>query len=173
MKHLLQFAFATVLVAGAASQLAVKLDGLPRAPADATAAAVAEAPTPAAYTGGVLSGPRGRNGHFHVEGTVSGRRVSLLVDTGASVVVLRHEDAARLGIYPKPRDFTARMSTANGVVEAAPVRLTALDLGPLIVRDVAAVVMPEGKLAESLLGMSFLSRLRRFEFRTGQLVLEQ
>jgi aspartyl protease family protein len=117
--------------------------------------------------------PRDRNGHFSVTAGIGGRRVDFLVDTGASVIALTKQDADRLGIKPDPRDFTAQMQTANGIVRAAKVRLAAVDIGPLTVHDVTAVVMPQGALAQNLLGMSFLSRLRRFEFRTGQLVMEQ
>jgi aspartyl protease family protein len=42
-----------------------------------------------------------------------------------------------------------------------------------MVRDVPAVVMPDGALSENLLGMSFLSRLRHFEYSEGKMVLEQ
>ena len=45
-----------------------------------------------------------------------------MVDTGASVVALRERDAGRLGIFPTPRDYTGRSSTANGIVRVAPVR---------------------------------------------------
>lgn len=120
-----------------------------------------------------LAVPRARNGHFSVTASIGGRRVDFLVDTGASVIALTRTDADRLGITPAPRDYSVQMQTANGIVRAAPVRLAAVDIGPLTVHDVTAVVMPQGALSQNLLGMSFLSRLRRFEFRTGQLVLEQ
>jgi aspartyl protease family protein len=122
----------------------------------------------------MLAVPRGGNGQFQVDAMIGGHSVPFLVDTGASLVVLTAEDAARLGIHPSASDRVARMQTANGVVDARRVRLAEIDLGPLTVQDVEAVVMPSGRrLGANLLGMSFLSRLRRFEFRTGQLVLEQ
>jgi aspartyl protease family protein len=63
--------------------------------------------------------------------------------------------------------------TANGSVRAAPALLDKVEVGDLIVRDVAAVILPDGALSDNLLGLSFLSRLRRFEYSDGRLVLEQ
>jgi aspartyl protease family protein len=115
---------------------------------------------------------RGDNGLFSVEGTVDGRRMDFLVDTGASVIALREGDAARLGIHPVEREYTARVSTANGVVRAAPIELNRVEIGSLTVRNVAALVLPDEALSQNLLGMSFLSRVR-WEHRNGRLVLEQ
>jgi aspartyl protease family protein len=96
-----------------------------------------------------------------------------MVDTGASVIALTASAAATLGIHPTQRDFAAEVRTANGAVRAAPVRLDMVEIGDLVVRDVAAVVLPDEALSENLLGLSFLSRLRRFEYSDGKLVLEQ
>ena len=117
--------------------------------------------------------PRGRDGHFGVDAVIGGRQVPFLVDTGATIVALTAEDAARLGIRPSNRDRIVNMSTANGTVPARMVRLAAINVGPLVVQDVDAAVMPKGALGQNLLGMSFLSRLTRYEFRSGQLVMEQ
>jgi len=65
------------------------------------------------------------------------------------------------------------ISTANGTVRAAPTTLDMIEVGDIMVRDVAAVVMPNGALSDNLLGLSFLSRLRHFEFSDGKMVLEQ
>ena len=96
-----------------------------------------------------------------------------MVDTGASVVALRSGDAARLGVRPMPSDFTALVRTANGVVKAAPAHLDSIEIDVSRVRDVQAIVLPDEALSQNLLGMSFLSRLHRYEFASGQLVLEQ
>ena len=71
------------------------------------------------------------------------------------------------------RDYTGRSSTANGIVKVAPVRLPSLEVNGIRVYDVAAVVIPDESLSVNLLGMSFLSRLRRFEMANGRLVMEQ
>ncbi len=105
----------------------------------------------------------GRNGHFEVEGHIDGRRMDFMVDTGASLVALTARDAAMLGIHPAERDYVATVKTANGVVHAAPVKLGLVEIDDLSLRNVAAMVMPEGALSDNLLGLSFLSRLHRFE----------
>jgi len=115
---------------------------------------------------------RGANGHFNVEAEVDGRRMNFLIDTGASVIALRESDAARLGIHPARREYTAQVSTANGVVRAAPAELNRVEVGSLTVRNVQALVLPDEVLGQNLLGMSFLSRVR-WEHRDGRLVLEQ
>jgi len=115
---------------------------------------------------------RSRDGHFHTEAVVDGRRISFLIDTGASLIALRERDAARLGIHPAWRDYSARVSTANGTVRAARVELNRVEVGGMVVRDVKALVLPDEALGQNLLGMSFLSRLR-WQQRDGKLVLEQ
>jgi aspartyl protease family protein len=115
----------------------------------------------------------GNGGHFRVAGRIDGRRVNFMVDTGASVIALTARDAATLGIHPVERDYAAMVRTANGAMRVAPVELGMVEIDDLEVHNVAAVVLPPGVLNESLLGLSFLSRLRRFEYADGKLVLEQ
>jgi aspartyl protease family protein len=98
--------------------------------------------------------------------------MEFMIDTGASVIALRQQDAARLGIRPAQRDFTARVTTANGVVFAAPAELASVELGGILVHNVAAVVLPDEALAQNLLGMSFLSRIH-WQYQGGRLILEQ
>ena len=95
----------------------------------------------------------------------------MLVDTGATTVALTYEDAASAGIRPFPGDFTRRVSTANGSVAVAPVRLREVRIGDLTVRDVDAVVVPSGRLGTSLLGMSFLRHLGGFDIADNRLTL--
>ena len=111
-------------------------------------------------------------GHFVVHPTLDGRRIRMLVDTGASLIALSHEDARLVGLNPAPRDYTRRIATANGVVEAAPVRFSEVKVGGIAVRGVDALVLPPGRLGTSLLGMSFLKRLGGFEVTQGRLVLK-
>jgi aspartyl protease family protein len=115
----------------------------------------------------------GSGGHFRVAGRVDGRRVNFMVDTGASVIALTQRDAATLGIRPANHDYVAMVKTANGAMRVAPVELGTVEIDDLEVHNVAAVVLPPGVLNENLLGLSFLSRLRRFEYTDGKLVLEQ
>ena len=117
--------------------------------------------------------PPSGNGHFQVEGRVDGRRLNFMVDTGASVIALTERDAAMLGIHPTAQDYRALVKTANGTVRAAPVELNMVEIDDLVVRNVAAMVLPDSALSDNLLGLSFLQRLRRFEYADGKLVLEQ
>ena len=116
---------------------------------------------------------RDSRGHFQTEGRVEGRRLGFMVDTGASVIALNESSAAQIGVRPRPSDYTANVSTANGSIKAARTRLAMVDIGGLVVRDVDALVLPDAALSENLLGMSYLSKLRRFEVASGKLVMEQ
>jgi aspartyl protease family protein len=111
------------------------------------------------------------DGHFVVRASVNGQAMTLLVDTGATTVVLRPADAQRVGIDTRDLNYTVAVHTANGTTYAAPVHLRAIAVGPLIVRDVNALVAPPGSLKENLLGMSFLRRLRSYEFSKDFLTL--
>ena len=128
---------------------------------------------PESETGMVIQASEDTRFGMIVKARINGQELRLMVDTGASVIALTASDAARLGIRPPQRDFTVEVRTANGSVRAAPARLDMVEVGDLTVRDVAAVVMPDGALSDNLLGLSFLSRLRRFEYSDGRLVLEQ
>ena len=99
--------------------------------------------------------------------------MGFMIDTGASVVALNETSAARFGLRPSRGDYNATVTTANGTVKAARTRLAMVEIGGLIVRDVEAMVLPDQALSENLLGLSFLSKLKRFEYANGQLVLEQ
>ena len=111
-------------------------------------------------------------GHFEAEARVDGRYLNVLVDTGASMIALRESSAARLGIFPTPRDYSVKIQTANGTGRAARVQLNRVEIGDVTVRDVEAFVVPDEALAVNLLGMSFLSRVKWTHDR-GRLVLEQ
>jgi aspartyl protease family protein len=90
--------------------------------------------------------------------------MSLLVDTGASTVVLREADAMRLGVDTRRLNYSVPVQTANGVTYAAHVRLTSIAVGSIQIQGVDALVAKPGALRENLLGMTFLSRLRSYEF---------
>ncbi len=125
------------------------------------------------HSGRSLTLQSGRNGHFEVEARIDGRHIDFMVDTGASLVTLRQSDAARVGIRPIRSEYTATVSTANGKIKAAPTKLDRIEIGGGTVFDVPALVLPDEVLGKNLLGMSFLSRLRRYEFANGRMVLEQ
>lgn len=110
-------------------------------------------------------------GHFETAVDINGVPVSVLIDTGASTVALRYEDAMRIGINPANLAFTQVIMTANGQALAAPVRLRQVALGPILREDVRAAVIEEGRLGQSLLGMSFLSTLGSLQMQSDELRL--
>ena len=112
-------------------------------------------------------------GHFVADVVIDGHPVAVMVDTGATKVALSDATAARIGIHPAHSAFTQRVSTANGAIMAAQVTLGEVRLGDVTMRDVAAIIVPGNALPVDLLGMSFLSRLSKFEIADGQLILSQ
>jgi aspartyl protease family protein len=120
-----------------------------------------------------VSIPSDSRGHFQTEGRIEGQRIGFMVDTGASMIALNESSAARFGLRPSRGDYNATVTTANGTIKAARTRLAMVDVGGLVVRDVDAMVLPDEALSENLLGLSFLSKLKRFEYANGKMVLEQ
>jgi aspartyl protease family protein len=115
----------------------------------------------------------GAHGHYYANAEINGRSVGVMIDSGASIVALTHEDAERAGIYVRDSDYTHRVNTANGIARIAPVTLDRVSIGDVTVRNVPAAVSEPGKLMTSLLGMSFLSRLQRVDMRSGVLMLQE
>jgi aspartyl protease family protein len=116
---------------------------------------------------------RRADGHFMVRTETNGVPLVMLVDTGASTVVLRPEDGQRLGLDVDGLRYTVPVQTANGTTYAASVRLKTLSVGKIRVNDIDALVAKRGTLRESLLGMSFLSRLTSYEFSGEYLTLRK
>jgi aspartyl protease family protein len=126
-----------------------------------------------AHGGRIVELRAGAYGHFHTGAEINGRPISVLVDTGASMVALTYEDARAAGLYVRDADFTHRVSTANGMARVAPVTIDRVSIGDITVRNVPGAVLEAGKLETTLLGMSFLSRLQRVDMRSGMLVLQE
>jgi aspartyl protease family protein len=114
----------------------------------------------------------GNDGHFIVRALIDNTEVDALIDTGASAVAIPAEDAGHIGLRVRSSDFTVPVSTANGAVNAARASLRRVDIGNVRVRDVEALVMPEGVLGITLIGMTFLGRLKGFKVDGGVLVLD-
>jgi aspartyl protease family protein len=171
MRNLMIFCAVLVAIGSYMAQMADKWTPVPAA----AKAAPTKAQTETVAQAGIrsLSIPRDARGHFQTNGRIDGQRVDFMVDTGASVVALNEKSAARFGLRPSPGDYKATVNTANGTVKAAPTRIAMIELGGLIVRDVDAMVLPDEALSENLLGLSFLSKLKRFEYANGKMVLEQ
>jgi len=121
---------------------------------------------------GVARFRAGPGGGFVARGRVEGVPVTFLIDTGASDVVLTRADAERIGLKPESLDYTRPYATANGTVYGAPVRLDRVTVGGVTVNDVPASVA-KSDMEHSLLGLSFLSRLRGYSVRNGVLTMEQ
>lgn len=116
--------------------------------------------------------PDGR-GHFIGDFRLNGRAVEAMIDTGASVVAINLSTARRIGVTVSPADFRQSVNTANGTIKAAPTTISRLEIGGIVVRDVQAVVLDDRALSGTLVGMSFLKGLRRFQVENGRLLLEQ
>jgi aspartyl protease family protein len=164
---------AAVLV-GLGTYMAQMADKISPAPASASPSPKkADTETVAQASGRSLNIPPDARGHFQTDGRIEGQRISFMIDTGASLVALNEKSAARFGLRPSRSDYNAIVSTANGTIKAARTRLAMIDLGGLVVRDVDALVLPDEALSENLLGLSFLSKLKRFQYANGKMVLEQ
>jgi len=121
--------------------------------------------------GEVIIGQR-LNGEFVVSAKVNNEPASFLFDTGASSVVIRAQDARRMGLDIAALDYDVRVTTANGAAMAAETRLDQLAVGPIVVHNVRALIAKPGALSENLLGMSFLERLQSYSVERGRLVLK-
>lgn len=128
--------------------------------------------TPANMEAGVVKIVAANDGHFHTAAEINGRRVRLLVDTGATSVALTADDAIRAGYDLTTLVFNQPISTANGTNFAARIRLDTVQIGNIKMHDVTGMVTKEG-LNQSLLGMSFLSRLQSIETQGDRLILRE
>jgi len=114
---------------------------------------------------------KARNGHFQVRMEVNGATILALVDTGATTTVLTADDAERAGIATEDLLFTIPVMTANGQAMAAWSSIETLSIGPIERNRVPVLISQPGQLAQSLLGMQFLSSLSSFEMRGDRLIL--
>ncbi len=133
----------------------------------------AEPPVKDNDAGGYVRIRSDRAGHYLTDVDFNGRRFRAIVDTGATLVALRYEDARALGLITPSDRFDIKVSTANGTARAKRVQLRSVRIGSIQIENVEAMVLDEGMLGQNLLGMSFLRRLARFEFKKGMLELER
>jgi len=128
-------------------------------------------PGHAATRGNTVEIARGQGGNFMIATQVNGARLPMILDTGASSVVLTHDAAKAAGLPLEMLSYTVAVETANGRTRAAPVTLQSIAIGGLVEREVPALIAQPGQLRQSLLGMSFLNRLQGWEVRGDRLVL--
>jgi len=128
-------------------------------------------PGRAATRNGAVEISRGRGGEFQIATRVNGASVPMVLDTGASSVVLTQEAAKAAGLPLAMLTYDVTVDTANGRARAASVTLDRVTVGSIVERAVPALVAQPGQLRTSLLGMSFLTRLERWEVRGERLVL--
>ena len=110
-------------------------------------------------------------GHYVITASINGSDIGVLVDTGATAVALSFEDAEDAGLRPGSLTYDVPVSTANGVAQAARVKIDRIAIDGIEVDDVEALVLPEGALKGTLLGMTFLGRLSSFRVEDGVLRL--
>ena len=109
-------------------------------------------------------------GHFLTLGQINGRSAEMVIDTGATSVSMSTLQAERLGVEFKTGQ-PVQMSTANGVIPGWRLKLAAVKVGDVTVREVDAVVS-SGSMPYVLLGNSFLTRFQMTR-TNDQLVLEK
>ena len=114
---------------------------------------------------------RSRTGEFHIATQVNGATIPMVLDTGASSVVLTHEAAKAAGLPLEFIRYNVNVDTANGRAQAAAVTLDRVTVGGIVERGVPALIAQPGQLKTSLLGMSFLNRLDGWEVRGGKLMM--
>jgi aspartyl protease family protein len=158
------------LSAVGAAQAWSTLDHLFRRPALRPAAEAEPLAMTAQSAPSAASVMKARDGHYWAEAQVNGQRVRFLVDTGATAVALTAQDARRLGFEPRDLDFSLPVTTASGQARAARIQLASVAVAGARVEQVDAVVVERG-LPASLLGMTFLGRLSRFEATPTALIL--
>lgn len=116
---------------------------------------------------------RDENGHFGGDFRINGRKVAALVDTGATKVAINMSTARRLGISVTAADMTALIKTANGVGRGALVVIDRMDIGRISIENVEALVLEDNALSGTLIGMTFLNRLKTFRVDGGAMTLAQ
>lgn len=100
----------------------------------------------------------GSGGHFLASGSINGKPIQFLVDTGATLVAISQSDADRMGLNYKD-GRRGMVNTANGAVVAYRTTLGVVRVGDVSVYDVDAVVIPAA-MSYALLGNSFLTRFQ-------------
>jgi len=129
-------------------------------------AAVATAPQEATLQ-------RAWDGHFRTIARIDDADIGVLVDTGASLVLLRYDDAIRAGVDPDMLDFNIPLTTASGRSYVAKFQFSQVRIGGVSIHNVEGAVAQPGALHSSLLGMSFIEQLTEAVIRKDAMILRQ
>jgi len=122
-----------------------------------------------ASRGRVVELSRSRTGEFPVSTRINGAHVAMILDTGASAVMLTQDAARAAGLPLEVLRYTVSLETANGSTHAAPVTIDRLAVGSIVERAVPALIVPNSRLKTNLLGMTFLNRLESWHVRGDRL----
>ena len=114
---------------------------------------------------------RGQAGEFALHARINGVKAPMVIDTGATSVVLTYETAKAAGLPLELLDYNVPLETVGGNTKAARLTLDRLAVGRLVERSIPALVVPRGQMKTNLLGMSFLDRLESWEVRADRLML--
>jgi aspartyl protease family protein len=114
---------------------------------------------------------RGQGGEFTLQAKINGVAAPMVVDTGATSVVLTYETAKAAGLPLELLDYDVDLETAGGHTRAARLTLDRVAIGNLVERSIPALVVPHGQMKTNLLGMTFLDRLESWEVRADHLML--
>jgi aspartyl protease family protein len=114
---------------------------------------------------------RGQSGEFALRARINGVTAAMVIDTGATSVVLTYETAKAAGLPLELLEYDVDVETAGGRTKAARLTLDRLAIGKLVERSVPALVVPHGQMKTNLLGMSFLDRLESWEVHADRLML--
>lgn len=125
-----------------------------------------------AETGGTANVSRHWDGHFRTSADINGKDIEMLVDTGASLVLLTYEDALIAGLDVGALDFNVPILTANGKSHVATLTLDQIDIGGVSVSNVEAAVAEHGQLHASLLGMSFIGEIEEAVIRKDRMIFK-
>lgn len=120
---------------------------------------------------GTANLPRHWDGHFRAAANINGRTIDMLVDTGASLVLLTYEDALLAGVDTGALNFNVPILTANGRSHVATIKIGQINIGGVTVKRVDAAVAERGQLHASLLGMSFLGSIEEAVIRKDRMIL--
>jgi clan AA aspartic protease (TIGR02281 family) len=114
---------------------------------------------------------RGQGGEFALRAKINGVVAPMVIDTGATSVVLTWETAKAIGLPLEMLEYDVDLETAGGHTKAARLTLERLSVGHLVEKSVPALVVQRGQMKTNLLGMSFLDRLESWGVRADKLML--